>query len=329
MSCLSAALLSLGACGGGSGGSQIASVPPPPPAPPTSAPPPPPPAPPPSAPAHIALVSADPFVTLGVGDTYSTNSTGSDDKPLAGPDRSQSVQFTYAPASDTYQISLPNFETGKLVTTYLNGSYGQVATSTGNKVTLGSSPTLQSVLVSLPVPGSNFSQYSYTTWGSWTGALGQVSGRNTFGEGNFAYGIPTKAGDIPLTGTGSYLALVVGSNGDGFNGSTPISGDVSLSFDFAAGTLAGTMHAGIFDDFDGIIRDYGRYAFTQTVYSRGATNFSGAFIVPGIPDGTSRSFFEGAFTGPAGAELMARFQAPYLFNGQTGMMSGIWIGKKN
>lgn len=101
-----------------------------------------------------------------------------------------------------------------------------------------------------------------------------------------------------------------------------------MSFDFSAGTLAGTMHPGLSDGFGGIA-DYGKYDFTQTVYSRGATNFSGAFIVPGIPDGTSHSFFEGAFTGPGAAELLARFQAPFLYNGQTGTMSGVWVGKKN
>ena len=319
--CLTAALLSLGACGGGAGGSQIASIPAPP-APPASATPPPP-----LQPAHIGLVSASPFITLGIGDTYSANSNGGGELPLTGPDRSQSVQFTYVPSSDTYQISLPNFETGKLVTQGLNGSSGQVATGTFNKVTLGSSQTLQSVGVNLPVPGSNQSPYNYTSFASWAGSLGQVSGRNTFSEGYFAYGIPTKTGDVPITGTGTYNAQILGSSGRGEYFS--IEGDVSMSFDFAAGTLSGAMHPVInYNGFDTNL-DFGKYDFTQTIYSRGATNFSGAFIVPGMPEGTSQSFFEGAFTGPGAAELLARFQAPYLLNGQTGMLSGVWIGKNS
>ena len=49
--------------------------------------------------------------------------------------------------------------------------------------------------------------------------------------------------------------------------------------------------------------------------------------VPGLPNADSS--FEGNFTGPNAAELMARFEAPFLVDGQQGTLSGAWVGKKN
>lgn len=71
----------------------------------------------------------------------------------------------------------------------------------------------------------------------------------------------------------------------------------------------------------------GTYTFRDTVYSAGATTFSGAFDVPGT---SGPSSFSGRFTGPAGAELMANWQAPFVHPGTAdlGRMSGVWIAKK-
>ena len=229
------------------------------------------------------------------------------------------VQFSYHSSNNTYEISLPGFQTGNLATIGYNGSEGQVATSTTNQVTAGSSSTLQPVFVMLPVPGSGYSQFSYTSFGSWgvpTGGAGS--------EGIFAYGIPTAAGDVPTTGSANYSADIHASASTipGFE----VSGSTQLLFDFAGGTLSGSMHPKIADAFDGIFVDFGQYDFTQTVYSTGSTTFSGRFIVPNLPG--ADSFFSGNFTGPNAAELMARFQAPYSRSGQDGTLSGIWIGKK-
>ena len=102
------------------------------------------------------------------------------------------------------------------------------------------------------------------------------------------------------------------------------------------GTLAGSMHPTIYDEFDSFFVDFGRYDFTQTNYAKGGTTFAGAFVVPGLPDATPQSFFEGAFTGPGGAEVLARWQAPFVVSGDwsipdgtKGVLSGIWIGKKD
>lgn len=308
----------LSACGGGAT-REIASLPPTPP------PPPPPPAQhdPVLQPEHIGLVSNEPFITFGVGDRYTVSPTGGDETAMAGPDFSGQVDFSYSPATGKYQINLPGVGSGELVQKGLNGSEGQVATS----AVLGLKGLESTTSVTLQVPGGHFSPYTYTSFGSWLAAEGKTGTRDTYNEGWFVYGIPAKAADMPLSGKGSYSAQVLGSLGSGY--SIPVTGDVQLTFDFGAGSLAGSMHAGIFDEFDGIIKDFGTYDFTQTVYATGSTTFSGRFVVPNLPNGTVDSAFQGAFTGPNATELMARFKAPYSFQGATGTMSGIWIGKRN
>jgi hypothetical protein len=296
----SAMTLAVTGCGGGGGANPEVIPPPPPP----GTPPPPPPPPPPSgpiAPEHIGLVSSAPFTVLAMSGESPAN-----------------VQFSYDPSNNTYEISLPGFQTGNLATIGYNGTEGQVATSTTNQVTAGSSSTLQPVAVMLPVPGNGYSQFTYTSFGSWA-ATGNVGS-----EGIFAYGIPTAAGDVPTTGSANYTADIHASASTipGFE----VSGSAQLLFDFAGGTLSGSMHPKIVDAFDGFFVDFGQYDFTQTVYSTGSRTFSGRFIVPNLPNADSS--FNGNFTGPDAAELMARFQAPYLVDGPVGTLSGIWIGKK-
>jgi hypothetical protein len=310
--------LGLAACGGGGGGvsAQFIPSPPTPPTPTATVP---------IAPQHLGLVSAAPFAVLSIGDTYTTDAAGQRSARLSGP-AAQDVQFSYDAATNSYTISLPGFQAGTLADTGYGGSAGQLATSSGSRVTAGSSNTLQPVIVSLFVPGSSFSPYTYTSFGWWNGQTGvTATGDILRQEGIFAYGIPTQPADVPITGSANYSAEVHGSIGPDWT--LYLTGTANLSFDFAGGKLSGSMHPGIFDTFDGIIMDFGKYDFTQTVYSTGSTTFSGKFIVPSLPDADSS--FQGNFTGPNAAELMARFQAQYLFNGQQGTMSGVWVGKKN
>jgi hypothetical protein len=190
---------------------------------------------------------------------------------------------------------------------------------------VGSSNEIQSVNVLMPVPGTQFSSYTYTSQGEWTGTISSTGNQVVRGEGVFAYGIPTAMGDVPTTGSATYLAAIYASRG--MDSYPEVGGTVNLTFNFGNGTLSGFMHPEINDDWDGIFVDFGRYDFTNTVYSRGSTSFSGQFIVPGLPNASSS--FNGNFTGPNAAELMARFQAPFLVNGSQGTIAGVWIGKKN
>jgi hypothetical protein len=138
----------------------------------------------------------------------------------------------------------------------------------------------------------------------------------------FAYGIPTAAGDVPVTGSASYTARIFGGS------YYPLSGDAHLTFSFGAGSLTGFMHP--FAETGMGPYDLGRYDFTQTVYSTGSTTFSGKFVVPG-GGSTADSGFSGLFTGPQAAELMTEFHAPFMDpnSNQWRNMTGLWIGKKD
>ena len=297
---MAGAALSLAACGGG-GGDHVNATPTPAPAP-APAPPPTPTPTGPLPPAHIGLVSSAPFAVQAASGASFAN-----------------VQFSYDAADNVYLISLPGFQPGYLDNTGYNGSAGQVATSSTSQVAELSFGLPQSVSVTMPVPGSTFSPFTYTSFGFWS-----EPGKDG-ATGYFAYGIPTAAGDVPITGSASYNAGIYASTNSipGYE----IGGPVALQFNFGVGTLSGSMHPQIIDGFDGVFVDFGQYDFSQTVYSVGSTTFSGKFIVPGLPGADSS--FEGNFTGPGAAELMARFQTPFVVSGQQGTMSGIWIGKKN
>jgi len=261
---------------------------------------------------------------LGVGDTFTTDLSGGHITAVAGPSAAN-LQFSYDPSANSYSISIPGFEQGTVTNTSYNGTDGQIATSSFNRVTAGASNSVQDLSVFLVVPGSQFSPYTYTSFGQWTGTTGKAANGGILrSEGSFAYGIPTKAGEVPITGSATYLADIRGSTET--PGFSLVTGNASLTFDFGAGKLSGFMHPRIQDDWDGIFVDYGQYDFTQTVYSTGSTTFSGKFMVPGLPGADSS--FQGNFTGPNAPELMGRFQAPYVVDGYPGMIAGTWIGKK-
>ena len=290
--------LGLAACGGG-GSTSTAFIPSPPVTPtPTPTPPPtptptPPPAPtPPPVPAGpVGLQSSAPFATYA-----SSNS---------GPSL---VQFSYSAADNRYTIALPGLPPGQLTTLGGNGSFddkGWIDLTS----TYASVAGAEGVTVMLDWPGS--SDFKYTSHGWWYGKSGVV--------GDFAYGIPTQAGEVPVAGTATYGGSVYGVT----DGTYPVGGTVSMTFDFAAGAVSGVMKPAYADW--GYV-PLGDYVFRDTVFSPGSTHFSGAFSVGGkaVP-----SSFEGSFTGPQAAELMAGWTAPYSDPGiGTGTMWGVWVAKK-
>lgn len=140
---------------------------------------------------------------------------------------------------------------------------------------------------------------------------------------DIAYGIPTPASGVPATGTASYAAELRGS-GAGYS----IGGTGNLSFDFAAGTLAGFLHPIANDPAGWGPYDLGQYDFVNTVYSTGSTSFSGALSRAGFANGS----FSGSFTGPNAQELMGKWAFPFLDIYEptvTVNAAGVMIGKKN
>lgn len=226
----------LAACGG-SGGGGIASAPAPAPAPvsvPVTAPlatPTPPPIP----PGPIGLQSAQPFKTYGAW----TDGWGSMEATA------DAVRISYSASESRYTVSLPGYQEGKLLPTGGNGSFNESGwinlASTVSDLTDGAGPETQYVIVTLAWPGT--SKYSYTSFGRWSGAL--PMGHN---DGVFAYGTPTGARAVPITGSASYNGEIRGlTNGEPFSPTSGVGpvldvvGTVSLSFDFRAGTLSGEM----------------------------------------------------------------------------------------
>jgi hypothetical protein len=251
------------------------------------------------------------------------------------------VEFRYLAADKAYEILIPGYNEGRLQTLGYNGtvcSDGTVCnpSSTYNAVTDGNSPTNQEVTVTLFTPGSQAylpPTLTYTSLGHWNGTLPDpADSKQRLGySGTFVYGVPTAAGDVPISGSATYDARVEGvaffGTGATLGVAESVSGTARLTFDFGAGTLAGYMDPSITDGvWNGLTvgtTALGRYNFAQTVFGVGATTFSGRFDVPGGP-----SSFEGRFNGPQAAELMARWNAPFADPRGTGTMSGVWYGAK-
>lgn len=297
-----ALFLSLGACGGGGGLGSLASAPPPgpPPQQPAEAPPIP--------DAPIGLTGASSFAT------YSAYKDGSG-ALVSGPG---GVQFAYSAADGVYTVTLPGFDSGTLVTAGGNGSFDSTGwthlQSTFNHVTDGSSTALQPVNVTLDWPGS--SDLRYTSFAQWSDSSSGLLG-------TFVYGIPTAAGDVPVTGSASYGGDIRGLT----DTQLPVWGTISLSFDFGAGTLSGQMNPEYAPIWDAV--SLGTYTFTNTIYSTGSTSFSGSFITPNGASGASS--FQGSFNGPGAAELMGSWNAPFFdqTNNIRGNMSGVFGGKSH
>jgi hypothetical protein len=272
---------------------------------------------------------------LGIGYSY----TYRGGRPLDGPpaaDPTERVEFRQR-AGGGYDVLLPGYEPGQLRPTSYNGSYNAdgwiTVGSTYNKVTRGDTDETQNVEVTLQRPAGPLNpseKLRYTSFGEWNRPSLGIDGPETGRRGNFAYGVPTAAGDVPVAGSATYRADIRGSTtvtGTGASATWPefVTGTAELRFDFGAGTLAGHMQPEVcpWDCYA-----LGRYEFRDTVYARGATGFSGSFEAPDAGPG---GFFEGTFTGPGAAELLARFQAAFKHpeTGATGNLFGVWVGKRD
>lgn len=298
-----ASALTLALCGCGGGGMGVSTVAAPTPTPPPT--PTPTPTPPPAAP---PLPNGP--IGLAVNGSFSVFSSRYDNGKLTSGEGG--LQFAYSAAKDEYTISIPGFSPGQLVTTGASGSYDATGwvhiASTVNDVTNSNGK----LTVTLDWAAS--SDLKYTSMGSWWSTDGQQ-------QGYFAYGVPTLPADMPVTGSADYSGHIRGVT----SGMDYVFGGIDLTFNFGSGTLSGEMTPEIAPVWDAI--PLGTYAFRDTVYSKGATTFSGAFTVPGS---SAPSSFEGSFNGPNGAEVMGSWQAPFLnpLTNSWGDMSGVFAAGK-
>lgn len=304
--------LALGACGGGAGGGGggTAFIPTPPSSPPPAGGDPNPVAPP--MPAGAVGLIGGPFTTFSA----SADSTGL----ITGTDQ---FRISYSPDGNVYTVSGPGVEEGRLINaeifggSWLQGSNTwQTITATRSFVSAGNSTVPQTnASVFLDWANAPYSQsdLTYTSFGSWSGASA---------GGSFVYGSAAPVSAIPATGTATYSGTVRGyTSGDG-----PLWGNIGLQFDFAGGSLAGSITAAVSDPTGWDALSIGTYAFSGTIAS-GTGSFAGAFSVPGS---TAASSLDGKFTGLDASELMGSFLAPYLSpnTNQWGTMNGVFAGKK-
>ena len=316
--------LSLGGCGGGGGGTAppppTSSAPTPTPAPapapsPTPSPTPAPtPAPSPQAiEGPVALTQAAEFTTLSWAYRFTTAPDGTFLEGSRDPDPSATVEFRYFAAERVHEVLLPGLQLGRLQTVDASRTDFTIQTllerASGNQV----------ATLNLLRPGSLNTLFAaeYTSLGDW-GAGRQENGRILQNFGDFAYGIPTRASDMPRTGTATFQLFVFG--GFGY-----LVGTGQIAVDFGAGTASGHMETDLNDGIGGIAR-MARQELTDFRLGPDGTTFTAMFATPGSP-----SVIEGRFTGPQAVELMARWsvRAPDPHNpGPLRTFYGVWIGRR-
>lgn len=303
----SAVIMMLCACGGGGGGGRVVSTPPPPttPTPPSS----------PLGAWYDTSTSAQ-FTAMATGVEHAGSASGHVTSTIT---TAEDVRIEYSVDKGSYLVTLPGMPQGRLdrSTGLGQGPFDGSAllNSAGDKI---GEVTLQ--------PRTD--GYTYANIASWTVQNGAADWR----AGEFVFGTPTAAGDVPTAGSASYSGIIKGETNeayvqsDGTLNPSTITGTMLMTFDFAAGTFSGHISpvlgcwACIWDE------PLTPLHFTETVYSAGSTHYSGKFDTPLVGPNS----FEGVFAGPNAVETMARFQAPYEdpYTGDPYQMSGVWVAKQ-
>ena len=269
----------------------------------------------------LGLTQLSDFPTLGFAYRYTSNSDGSNAQGPSVPDPTEVISFSYSAADQTYAIKIPGLERGRLALVDGNESFSSHSLSTSP------SGTFQ-VVLSRP-SAANPESLEYTSFGWWEDPIYTPIPATLRGNitGYFAYGVPTDPGDVPVSGSSTYKAVVSGVT----SASAPLNvwyvfGTANLTFDFSKGALTGNLNLGVNPGGPGQ-QSYGNFQFVSTNYTVGATRFSGKFSMPG---GVEDGFFEGQFTGPHASELMMRWLLPQSPPnvGSPGSLFGVLAGKR-
>lgn len=319
------AACSIAACGGGGGGSGPSSTPPPPPPPPS--PPPPPPQ------SSSVTVFPDPVVgEFAVVGTSIAGKGGNLDTYASAGDRFGKVSRADADQPDIrytesgfYEIRMPGGDWSRLV------HYGGLVDPTADNNYFQPADVATNHGYLVIANAAKWNGYSYSEIGSWGS---EAAGR----YGSIAFGVPTAAGNVPVSGSATFEGLVKGSadimQADLLYGGfvpLPVDGTVTLSFDFAAGTLSGAMKLYGPDGMNPF--EIGTFSFRETVYSVGSASYSGKFETGAVGD----NFFLGRFTGPNAEETIGAWALPFIFtrggefvppDGQPHQAFGAWIARR-
>lgn len=282
----------LSACGGSGGGGGIVSAPPPPP-------PPPPPLPPPNDPS-VDLIAAPASQDLAVATRYDP------------------IQIRYDASRNLYEVKAATFDWSAVI------DDPAVPSDTNQSFTIAGQPAASYLrIVAHHRATDPARRYRYSNLAYWStdavnaGDFGKVA----------ALGAATPLSGIPLSGTASFQGLAVGEadikdTGWGF-ATTRLEGPVKLDFDFAAGSLSGTIALATACDCSNDVST-GTIAFDTTVFARGSQTFSGSFAT----SAAGLNAFDGLFTGPKAEELIGAWTLPFMFQGVPHQAWGSWIAKR-
>ncbi|QNN65511.1 hypothetical protein H9L12_02620 [Sphingomonas rhizophila] len=255
--------------------------------------------------------------------TYDSASQAYTFAPIqAGP---SVMDISYSGATGKYTVSVPDYPAGELERTGTNGNYdasGWTAIySTTHRILGSAGPGTDGVSVTIDWPDN--STFSYTSFGNWYN-LANTSTGSTYISGNFAYGVPSAPGDIPLTGTAHYTGSIRGGGNEAWF--TWLTGTVAMDFDFADGTLDGEIDMA-FNEYYDTGFDVPLLTFSETLFAQGSQVFSGKFDQAGVSRNTG---FQGQFTGPGAAELLSSFSGELNRPGTDEWVpvGGVWIAKK-
>lgn len=305
--------VALAACGGGGGTvATVSTVPPAPapaPSPPTSTPP-------------VTI-----FAAPVPGEYVSVGASTSDNLSRSTSARIQSISLSEADlprirysSAGYYEIQMPGREWDRL--THYKGIGNP--DSGNNYFQPASVPMNYGYLV---ISKARDSGYKYSELGTWGNLNLSLEG----GYGAVAFGVPTPAGAVPVSGSATYSGKISGTTDvleyDNLYGGTfshGAGGTVSLVFDFRAASLSGLMDLMIDGGMNPVA--VGTYRFRDTVFGAGATTYSGKFEtnLPGAAN------FLGRFTGPNAEETIGAWTVPFVepATGQVHTAIGAWIAKR-
>lgn len=308
------AVLALSACGGGGGSSSFRPEPTPPPSPPPSPPPPPPQA---EAVTIFSNPTAQDYSSVGVWGNFGDLSSPPYSVDLTSVTNAESSQPKIRYTTDGYyEVQLPGDGFSRLI------HDESIANPTADNTVF----ELQSQMSrSFIITGSRNSGYRYSEMAKW--ARPDLDFAQTIDMGFVAFGTPTLAGSVPVTGAASYLGQILGTTDlpaaacdCGFP--IGVEGTVALNFNFGAGTLGGSMSVALSSGWGAV--PVGDYNFVQTVFSAGSTTYSGRFDTNLAGD----NFFLGRFTGPTADETIGAWAVPFTFQNETHQAIGAWIAKR-
>jgi len=289
------------ACGGGGGGGGVESTPPPPPPPPPQS-------------AAVTIFSnptPGTFASASVSGTITGAGTSLGVGSVSKADADQ-VHIRYS-SDGNYEIQMPGGAFEKL--TFAKGVVPQDP-ETFNFFQPASAPQNGAYLIT---ENARLQGYSYSELAAWFGGGSRI--------GEVAFGMPTAAGQVPVSGSASYSGIVGGTSDvvafDSFDGYylSRVTGSVDLSFDFAKGSLGGSVDLSL-SAFS--TTSLGTFNFTDTVFSAGSTTYSGKFQTAA----SGQNYFFGQFTGPHAEETIGAWALPFQYDGGAHQAFGAWIAKK-